>query len=377
MTKKSICTTDIIAGKPLLWDIYDQQGRLVLKQGMVIQNDKQVARLVAMALYCNDEEPEVPDDNLSIYDVLSPFDRIASVIYDLESLLEKILYQSIANKDAIEQKILTLVDELIDLSEYDTDAVLGAIHIDHHHRYSVLHPLHMALLCFLLGRRVKFDESTLRSTMAAALTSNLGMVELQDELHHYREPLDNKQRKLIDLHPMRSVVLLKRAGIRDKFWMEAVLQHHERQDGSGYPRQLKNDRFVTAARLIGLTDRYHAMVSPRAYRDGLSPTEALRRLFKNRGKEVDEVLGLMLIKEVGIYPPGTHVKLRSGETAIITRRASSDRMQPKAKAIGDLHNVFYARPVERDTNTSDYQILGMCAPMQMNHQLLLLWDYNI
>jgi HD-GYP domain-containing protein (c-di-GMP phosphodiesterase class II) len=264
---------------------------------------------------------------------------------------------------------------LVELCEYDIDALIGGIHTDEQYRYSVIHPLHTAILCYMVAQDLKMDIDKTICLMAAALTSNVGMFEVQDEMNAQDGPLDTEQKRIVKNHPIVSAKILKRAGIKNKLWLETVLQHHEQIDGSGYPRQLRGTAFLREARILGLADRYHAMISPRAYRKGLSPTQALKKIFQTRGKEIDEKIALLFIKIVGIYPPGSFVRLSNGETAIVTRRGG-DPMKPVVKSILSRSGKFLEKPKRRETSNSAYEIAGLCPALNdFDRNLRLLWDY--
>ena len=91
--------------------------------------------------------------------------------------------------------------------------------------------------------------------------------------------LTEDQRLMIDTHPLAGVELLQAAGVDDEVWLEAVLQHHERLDGSGYPSGLEGDAISPGARMLAIVDIYSAMVRPRAYREAIHARHALRSLF--------------------------------------------------------------------------------------------------
>lgn len=375
MEKIAITRTDLLIGQPLGWDIYDQQNRLLLKKGMVLHSLKQILKITELGAYRHEDDK--PEELQEIHDVLSPFDRIANLAFSVEGVLTAIAGLKADSDEDFNAKILNLCDELIELCEYDIDAVIGAIHIDEQYRYTVMHPLHTGILCYIVAQCLKFEVDKTVCLLAAALTSNVGMFHLQETLQTQDDSLSLEQRKDVANHPVRSAKLLKRAGIRNKLWLEIVLQHHEQVDGSGYPRQLKSGQFFEEARILGLADRYHAMISPRGYRKGLSPTQALKKLFQTRGKEIDEKLALVFIKEVGIYPPGSFVRLKNGETAMVTRR-TVDSMKPEVKCLLAANGGANKKPKLRNTTESAYEIVGLCAPLQeYDKNLKVLWDYTV
>ena len=378
MEMLSVGRNELTVDKPLEWDIYNEQGKLMLKKGMVLVSEAQIDRLTSYGMFRDrtqaDASAKVAEAEPLVFDALSPFDRINKVVNDLETLFDKILNKAVLPTEELEQRILTLADELVELCVYDMDATIGAIHVERSHDYTIIHPLSTAILCYMVARRLEFTVTQQRSLMGAALTQNLGMHLTQKKLVEQAGVLTPEQKKEVTNHPLLSAVLLKRIGVKDKLWIDIVLQHHERVDGEGYPRKMSGAEILQESRVLGIADRYHALVSPRSYRTGLSPTEALRKLFMDRGKEVDQTLSLLLIKEVGIYPPGAYVKLKNGEVGMVTRRGH-DPMKPKVKALVNPQGQPYTHPVGRDTNAVGHEITGMCPPVDSKLSLLALWDY--
>ena len=378
MIRLPVGRVEITVGKPIEWDIFNEQGKLMLRRGMEIVSEAQLDRLTSYGMFRDPsgkvEGGGVAKEEPVILDLLSPFDRIQGVIQKLNALLEKILTEAITPSDERERRFLTLVDELAELCDYDIDATIGAVHLEKAHAYNVVHPLSTAILCFMVVRATELPDSARRSLMGAALTQNLGMHALQKVLIEQRAALTPEQHKEVRNHPLLSAVLLKRIGVKDRLWIDIVLQHHERADGEGYSRNLALESICNEARILAIADRYHALVSPRSYRTGLSPTDALRKLFMDRGKEVDQNISLMLIKEIGIMPPGAFVKLKNGETAVVTRRGI-DPMKPKVKGLVNAKGQPFTHPVGRDTNAPGHEIVGMCPPVDTKFSLLALWDY--
>ena len=370
---------DLSIGTPLEWDVFDQKGRLLLRKGMALQSDRQVSKVLsygAHRLVEISEEVDVAAESEK-NDVLSPFDNIEKTVNEIARVYLTILKNVASTTARIQAQIYELSRHLIELCEYDIDATLGALHLGKRYQYTVLHPVNTAILSNILAEKLEYDVTKRTSIISAALTANIGMFELQQSLVKQKEQLTEKQKEKINKHPVNSAVLLKHWGVTDRLWLEVVLQHHEQKDGSGYPRRLSAEKFIQEARIVGIADRYHALLSPRGYRRGLLPTEALSRLFKERGKEVDEELTLMFVREVGIYPPGSIVRLKNGETAIVTRRGE-DRMKPMVKSIANDKGVLLPVPVQRDTGDKLQEITGMCQAIpEYKANLKVLWDYEL
>ncbi|MEG3193662.1 HD domain-containing phosphohydrolase, partial [Lysobacter sp. D1-1-M9] len=159
-------------------------------------------------------------------------------------------------------------------------------------------------------------------------------------------------------------------------WLEAVLHHHERLDGSGYPNRLTAAAITAGARTLAIVDIYSAMVRPRAYREAIHARHALRNLFMERGKAVDEALATLLIREIGVFPPGTPVRLANGEVGVVLHRGR-DAARPVVARLINANGTLAAIAAQRDTSTPAYAITETVPPNK--YQALVssageLWD---
>lgn len=193
------------------------------------------------------------------------------------------------------------------------------------------------------------------ATLCAALTANFSVLELQDQLSTQQQPLDSIQKSRIFAHPEKSAFLLRSLGVEDQQWLDAVMQHHERLDGSGYPKKLQGEAVGVAARLIAVADSYIAMTAWREYRPLLSPRQAMRELLGTQQKLLDSKLAKLFLSQLGIYPPGSVVVLANGDLAVVIERGLRIH-EPVCAAIRGADGQSYLPPPKRNTGDLNYTI---------------------
>ena len=181
---------------------------------------------------------------------------------------------------------------------------------------------------------------------------------MQEQLQKQDGPLTDEQKAEVRLHPLKAVDMLLACGVQDDGWIATVLHHHEKLDGSGYPGAMRGDAIQLPVRIIALADTYSAMVTPRVYRQQILARDALRDIFLKRGGEMDAELAQLFIKELGVFPPGTFVKLQNGEVGIVTRRGGNS-MKPIAHSVVGPRGAPLPNPIKRDTAEADYVIREM------------------
>jgi HD-GYP domain-containing protein (c-di-GMP phosphodiesterase class II) len=373
--------TQILVGQPVPYDCYDGHGNLLLKKGLVVDTQKQVDFLLERGLFGQPgtasaaAEVIKPDDRPP-----TPFELLSHYSNRLKQLFSVLNPDPSAEKEPdvsnFPERLLQLAGDLQKLCLLDTDAILGAIHLDDSGRYSVMHPLYRAALCELLAARKTVPESDRLWIIAAALTCDLSMLKLQDDLSRQDQPLQPEQQQAIKAHPMASAKILASFGVNNSIWMNAVIQHHELLNGKGYPRGLALGDISGAARILKLADMYTAMITPRAYRKAMLSKTAMRDIFLKRGSEIDEELAVYIVKELGVYPPGAFVKLQSGELAIVTHRGINPK-SPAVKAVVGPRGAPFDKPVLRKTDIREYEILDVVErDMIVKIDLHKLWGYD-
>jgi HD-GYP domain-containing protein (c-di-GMP phosphodiesterase class II) len=222
--------------------------------------------------------------------------------------------------------------------------------------YGFSHSIHTAVLSLLMARRLSWPETRVTSLMGAAITMNISVLDLQGQMAKQDVPMRESQRLRIHQHPTGAVEWLKKAGITDVEWLTAVSQHHERPDGSGYPRGLKDVADIAVA--LRVSDVFMAKISPRTLRAPLSIRDAAKQLYaEDKGGPMSSAI----IKEFGVYPPGEVVKLVSGEIAVVMRRTSNPKF-PKVTCIIDTKGRPVIHTLQYDTALPEHAIVGNTPP---------------
>lgn len=270
--------------------------------------EKQHLQEVARSHY-HDPQPACPEQHEH-----NPFLALPWAYAQLQWLTTRLL-----DNDATEQQVRALATSLRLLANHAPDATLAAGLLLPYPHYTHAHAVHVALLVARLAERLALPDATAQSLVCAALTMNIAMVNLQQQLSHQEEALSTLQAKQLHLHPLTSSAMLREVGIDDEIWHLAILEHHEQWNGKGYPFGLSRSKISPIAHILHVADMVMARLHPRHYRHPQLPKSAMVQLFQQRDTLADAKLVDCLIKEVGLYPPGSFVKLEQGDTAIVVQ----------------------------------------------------------
>jgi len=301
-------------GHPLADPVYKDNGMLFLPRGYVIRDDRQLEFLKAVLGYDKENEVVKAVDASEISPV--------TLLEDLEVRLEK-LFSAVEKPDNFIESVRAMAGTLQYVCREDEDLALSSVMTVGIPHYTSSHPLSVGILSEITAMRAGWPVDKRLSLLCAALTMNVSMNDLQDKLLQQSGPLSPWQKREITRHPVRSAEMLAALGVKDSLWLEAVREHHEAVDGSGYPSGLDGSKICASARILAPSDVFCARVSGRMYRGELLPDKAVRELFLGKGRLFDNELTDILIKNLGIYPPGTFVRLANDEIAVVTRKGNS------------------------------------------------------
>lgn len=361
---KKIVSADIVLGVPLPFSIYDDNGRLLLRRGVVITMPDQVERLVERRALIDEDEIEVDHSFPAgaprpppTQETQSAFERLGGLILNLKHVIGTAL----KNPEQIDvtTRIGKIAQGVQEICREDIDSALAAPCLDFQNPYIVVHQMMGAVLTELIARRKEVPLAERHLLVCAALTRDIGQIPLQAELDSTLGPLTDGLRHRMQQHPEKSAQLLQQAGVVAPAWLDAVRGHHERLNGSGYPAAAAGEQISPGARILAVADIYSAMEKPRPYRNKAHfPQNALKDIYRRKDAEIDGEMAHILINQIGLLPPGTLVRLKCGEIAVIK--------SPTVRAEGAVVYAIYgktgmllSKPVLRETVQPAYEITGL------------------
>jgi hypothetical protein len=339
---RPVSLEESLLGQALAWDLYTANGTLLATAGTRIDTPEQMRRLSEQPLF------RKPDGVSTGGNPAQRLQAVAAALADLFS----------APPDAWPAAaVLTQARELSALFFQDAEAALGLVRLIPLPGMALRHCLHSALVALVMGEAMGWPEQRLVSLAGAALTMNLSEMALHEHLAMGARTLTDAQRQAIRRHPARSMERLVAAGVEDREWLAAVLAHHENLDGSGYPSGLAGEAIPLPARILRVADYYCAKVGGRHYRPPRSPEQALRSLFGSERQRLDMHLAAHLLRRLGLYPPGTLLRLANRETAVVTRTPGRRKVLRQVVSFLDYRGRPHERPQLRDTN--QHAIVGL------------------
>lgn len=230
--------------------------------------------------------------------------------------------------------------DMMDLRSYDN--------------YTHAHCVNVAAICGVIGMGYWFTEKEMENLVTAALIHDLGKMFISQDVLNKPGRLSGEEYQLMKSHVQLSYDLIRERWDISAVVKAAVLQHHENEDGSGYPRGIDGTAQSLIAKIIHVVDVYDALVSKRPYKTSYSPYEASEYLMGGCGILFDREVVQMLLKYVPLYPKGTEVELSDGRKGIICENAGIHNLRPIIRLMeGDTLDLCEKRNLNLTIITPD------------------------
>ena len=268
----------------------------------------------------------------------------APVIEDVQRTLATIR-ETISSGATVDlARVCDLVDELAAGVERNPDAMLWLTRLKATDQYSSDHAIDVSVLLMVFGRFLGLGRDAVGELGRAGLMQDIGKIHVSSDILAKEEPLSDVEFREIQSHVASSLELLVGQSGFSRTVLSIVAEHHERYDGSGYPRSIGIERISLAAEMSGLVDTYCAMTRDRVFSPAISSQGALEAICRLRGVKFRDAIVDQFVQCVGLYPIGTMVELNSGEVAIVIEQNRVLREKPRLMILLSAEKRLLQRP---------------------------------
>lgn len=240
-------------------------------------------------------------------------------------------------------KAKELVAELANNIASGTDASMWLTQLKNRDEYTAIHSLNVCVLSLTFGRALNLSEPELNELGLGALLHDIGKMQTPLEVLNKPGKLTQDEFEIMKSHPVKGYELLKNDNNISFEVKNIVKSHHERLGGSGYPDNLIEKDISYFTKIVSITDVYDAITSDRVYHDGMTPHDAMQRLYEWMPNNYDQQLMQKFIRTLGIYPIGSVVELKSGHVGLVVKLNDEHRMKPVVMLIMDRDKKYYPK----------------------------------
>jgi putative nucleotidyltransferase with HDIG domain len=209
----------------------------------------------------------------------------------------------------------------------DADVTIQLVNLKGKNESSYYHSLNVAALSLVLGQNLGLDTKQLHVLGLGALFHDLGHQQIPSQILFKKKPLTPAEEKVYQRHALLGVEMANKIGVLPEEAVAIIGQHHERLDGSGYPKGLKGEVGVLS-RIVAIVDHYDELCNHADPNRSLSPYEAVSLMYSKERAKFDMSILTVFISNLGIYPPGTVVRLSDQRIASVVTINHEELLKP-------------------------------------------------
>ncbi len=279
------------------------------------------------------------------------FARSCQIYDNTTQCIQDLLNRAQNQQNLSPEAISLLAGEITNSVIRNEYAITILTRIRHHSTYQWEHATNCAILVCGFALFLGLNKKTAQQMTLGALLHDIGLAKVPKGIIDKPTKLTSNEMNVVKKHLLWGHQLCKRDGFTDPIIMDMLINHHERLDGSGYPRGMKQEKLSKLARITAIIDVYDAMTGDKTYKKSQQPINALRYLLSNKDK-FDQNLVQQFIKYLGVHPVGSLVQLSDDKLAVIVEGNRSEPLKPKVKIFYSLKLQQYVKAKDCDLTTS-------------------------
>lgn len=358
---RRVSTADLEANMIVGRTVSAADGRPLLSEGMLISEKyiQQLKKLGIGSVYIKDEFVDVEIPQTVSSQVLN------SAADNLKTAFINISANKAADFCSLRKGISRLLDEILSNRQW-------LVHLDDVHSYDdylYFHSVNVTVLSMVTGLSMGYSEGDVLDLGMGALLHDIGMITIDQNVVNKVKKLTAAQMESIKKHPETGFNMLR--GIREVSVTAAHIayQHHERFDGTGYPRQMLRKHILEYARISSVADTYDAIISDHPYRKGYSAVEAVTIITKLSGTHFDPDIVDAFLSNIAIYPVGSMVLLNTGHVAVVTTANRFNQDNPVIQVICDQNGKMVKKSFKVDLSRTSEVVIIRALPAEESDTL--------
>ncbi|QSH92215.1 HD-GYP domain-containing protein [Treponema medium] len=245
------------------------------------------------------------------------------------------VYEAYRNRQSLNtENVIAKMKELCTFVQENRQAVLILQSIMPYNvdNFLVTHSLRSAVYAIVVGMELKMQNHQLVELATAALMHEIGLIHIAEDIYSRAGELSDEERKYLHVHPVLSCKILKKA----KFPLPVclgTLDHHERENGTGYPQKLTGEKISLYGKIIAVVCSYEAMTGERKYKKADDPATGLLNVLRREPSQYDEEVLKALLNALSFFPIGSFVYLSNNTVAQVIDNNSEDPRFPVVRVI--------------------------------------------
>lgn len=318
--------TPELIGKKLAKTIFLEDGRALLRAGVVLTHSYIQELRKRGYTYIYVENELAPD--VVVEDAINEETRVRT-----SKMLKKVVTQSLNDKQMNFEPVEQAIDLIIEELQGNSSTVYNLSTIRNVDNYTFEHSVNVAVLSIILGSAVHMPYRDLKIMGTGAILHDLGKAFIPEVITKPAR-LTPEEIEVMKTHTWLGFNTLRNSSEISLISAHVALQHHEKLDGSGYPRGLRGNEILDHAKVVAVGDIYDAVSTDRVYRPRLHPNEVSELMMEMGGTHLEIDLVQRLFRHVAIYPTGSILLLDTGEIGVVVEQ-NRDVKDPTIRVVTD------------------------------------------
>jgi putative nucleotidyltransferase with HDIG domain len=222
-----------------------------------------------------------------------------------------------------------IVGDMVSAFEKASEVLVNLVNLSDANFTIYTHSLNVTVLSVLLARFLKLEPDEVRAIGMGALVHDIGKMELPTKITRKTGKLTPAEDALLRTHPIKGLRIAEKVQLLAPEVAAIIERHHEFLDGSGYPQGLTGRQLWLGVRIVAIANTYDNLCNPPDPANALSPRDAMAMLYKNYEGKLDGELVSAFIKAMGVYPPGTVVRLSNGNVGMVVSVDPAQLLRPR------------------------------------------------
>ncbi len=327
-------------------NIFSSEGRILLSSGVML-SDPYIERLLSLGIASVYIKDDIFGDIDDIPEVISEKTRIETVKIVRNSFISMERNHKL-NVRMIKDVVNNLIEELL----FNPNVLVNLTDIRSYDDYTFAHSVNVCILSLMTGVTLSYDDSKLKELGVGALLHDIGKIKLDKCTLNKTDDLTREEYCEVKQHAECGFEILRKYDDISLLSAHTAFQHHERWNGTGYPRGLAGNDIHEYGRIVAVADVYDALLADRPYRSSYSVNQAISILQRMAGTYLDPRCITALIANVAVYPIGSIVELNSGVIGIVVDVNKEMPTRPVVR-------VVYNRNRERLNNSHEVDLSKM------------------
>ncbi|KPW01279.1 HD domain-containing phosphohydrolase [Pseudoalteromonas sp. P1-11] len=295
----------------------------------------------------------------------------ASINFEQYNRKLQALYGDVTTGLSVNLKVIDeMANDIVSSVFRNTSAMTILTRIKDKHSYNWRHMINCAIFTAVFAKYLGYKEEAVQQLAMGALLHDLGQAKLPQGIISRPSKLTSSEMDIIKRHVAQGLGLVKGEKGITPLILDMIVNHHERLDGSGYPRGITAEKLSRPARIMAIVDVYDALTADRPHQEGDEPINALRYLLANK-ELFDAELVQHFIKCLGVHPVGTIVKLTNERLALVLEGNKSNPIKPKVKLFYNAKHGHHVTPKDLDLNEPDQSIKIVSSIKPLDYQINL------